>query len=100
MFYFAFLLSILIVSIFTYFFYKQEDVSEKNSLLAARKDELDASAKQWKSRIDKSDLDNFTIAGRMQQIKDIQIGIPNVNSDNKKIPKAKRYKGKEEEKGQ
>lgn len=98
MFYLVLILTIFIVTLLTYLIYKQDDLTEKNSSLAARKDELDASSKQWKSRVDRSELDNFTIAGRMQQqIKDIQIGIPNVNSDSKKLPRAKRYKGKDDE---
>lgn len=74
----------------------QEELSERTSILAAKKDELDAASRQWKSRIDKSDADNFSVAGRMQQqVKDLHIGIPNLSSNNKKLPRAKRYKGKD-----
>lgn len=96
---FILLLTIFIITLsliyFLYFNNKQEELSEKNSILALRKDELDAASKQWKSRIDKSDADNFSVAGRMEQIKDLQIAIPNVNSNNRKLPRPKRYKGKE-----
>ncbi|KAF5297869.1 hypothetical protein FQR65_LT09894 [Abscondita terminalis] len=74
-----------------------EELSEKASILAARKDELDAASKQWRSRVEQSDAINFSVAGRMQQKNDL-LTIPiNIPSFNKiiKTPKAKTFKGKE-----
>lgn len=97
-------LCLLITSVvFSYVFlirYKQDELTEKTSILAARKDELDASSKRWKNRVEKSDLENYSVAGRMQQhAKDIQIALPNVSNDAKKLPRVKRYKGKDDDEG-
>lgn len=75
----------------------QDELSEK-SLLAAKKDELDAASKQWKARVEKSDAEKFSVAGKMgEKIKD---AIPSINlpsPDRVKIKQAKRYKGKDGE---
>lgn len=96
------------------YLWKQEELSEKtlekvtekaferttektSSILAARKDELDAASKQWKSRVEKTDAVNFTVAGRMQEIlPDITINLP-ARDKTKRTPRAKRFKGKEGE---
>lgn len=76
----------------------QDELSEK-SLLAAKKDELDAASKQWKARVEKSDAEKFSVAGKMgEKIKD---AIPSINLPPpdrvKTTPQAKRYKGKDGE---
>lgn len=77
----------------------QDELSEK-SLLAAKKDELDAAARQWKARVEKSDAEKFSVAGKMgEKIKD---AVPTINipaaDKARRTPQAKRYKGKEGEK--
>lgn len=74
----------------------QDELSEK-SLLAAKKDELDAAAKQWKNRVEKTDAEKFSVAGKMsEKIKD---AVPSINipaaDKAKRTPHAKRYKGRE-----
>lgn len=68
-------------------------------MLAAKKDELDAASKQWKARVEKSDAEKFSVAGKMgEKIKD---AIPSINLPPpdrvKTTPQAKRYKGKDGE---
>ncbi|XP_017777555.1 PREDICTED: supervillin isoform X2 [Nicrophorus vespilloides] len=67
------------------------------SNLKAKKDELDASSKQWKSRVEKSDATNYSVTGRMQQIKDVPNISINISIADKvrRMPKAKRFKGKD-----
>ncbi|KAG5889512.1 hypothetical protein JTB14_008999 [Gonioctena quinquepunctata] len=68
------------------------------SLLAAKKDELDASATQWKSRVEKSDAEKFSVAGKMgEKIRDAvpTINIPAADENRKRTPQAKRFKLKE-----
>lgn len=88
--------------IFTVYFltrrlFKQEELSEK-SILAAKKDELNAASKQWKTRVEKTDADKFSVAGRMEKSEKpmITINIPTPDKE-KRTPKAKRFKGKEGE---
>ncbi|XP_050301678.1 uncharacterized protein LOC126739900 isoform X2 [Anthonomus grandis grandis] len=74
------------------------DVLSEKSVLEAKKDELDAASKQWKSRVEKSDAEKFSVAGKMgEKIRD---AVPTINilttDKNKKAPQAKRYKGKED----
>ncbi|XP_019766886.2 uncharacterized protein LOC109542202 isoform X2 [Dendroctonus ponderosae] len=74
-----------------------DELSEK-SLLAAKKDELDAAAKQWKNRVEKTDAEKFSVAGKMsEKIKD---AVPSINipaaDKAKRTPHAKRYKGRED----
>ncbi|XP_056635872.1 uncharacterized protein LOC130444644 isoform X1 [Diorhabda sublineata] len=74
-----------------------DELSEK-SLLATKKDELDAASRHWKSRVEKSDAQKFSVAGKMsEKIRDAvpTINIPTTNDSNKKIPQAKRFKLKE-----
>nr|XP_022920329.1 supervillin isoform X1 [Onthophagus taurus] len=71
---------------------QQEKLNEKTSILAAKKDELDAASEQWRSRVEKSDADKFSVAGRME-IQEIAINIPN-GDKTKRIPSAKRFRGK------
>lgn len=74
-----------------------EELSEKASILAARKDELDAASKQWRSRVEQSDAVNFSVAGRMQQKNDlltIPINIPTLSKVTNAV-KAKTFKGRE-----
>ncbi|KAK5642159.1 hypothetical protein RI129_008326 [Pyrocoelia pectoralis] len=74
-----------------------EELTEKTSILAARKDELDAAARQWRNRVEQSDAVNFSVAGRMQQenySSTIPINIPPLIKI-KRTPKAKTFKGKE-----
>lgn len=69
-------------------------MSAKGSILAVRRDELDAALNQWKSRVEKQDAANFSVAGRMQ---DVSSQIPihlSVLDKNKRTPRAKRFKGK------
>lgn len=77
---------------------KQDELSEK-SLLASKKDELDAAAKQWMARVEKSDAEKFSVAGKMGE--KILEAVPTINIlpiDNKKrTPQAKRFKLKEGE---
>lgn len=75
---------------------KQDELSEK-SLLASKKDELDAAAKQWRARVEKSDAEKFSVAGKMgEKIRD---AVPTINisamDNNKRTPQAKRFKLKE-----
>lgn len=75
---------------------EQDELSER-SLLASKKDELDAASKQWKARVEKSDAEKFSVAGKMgEKIRD---AVPTINipqPDNKKrTPQAKRFKLKE-----
>lgn len=72
----------------------QDELSEK-SLLAAKKDELDASSRQWKSRVEKSDAEKFSVAGKMnEKIREATptINIKDVDDNEKKTPQAKRFK--------
>lgn len=72
----------------------QDELSEK-SLLATKKDELDASSRQWKSRVEKSDAEKFSVAGKMsERIRDATptINIKDVDENEKKTPQAKRFK--------
>jgi hypothetical protein len=74
----------------------QDELSEK-SILEIKKDELDAASKQWKSRVEKSDAEKFSVAGRMEKNREesnLPINIPAMEK-NKKTPQAKRFKGKE-----
>lgn len=95
-----YLLVVFVVIFGVYFvikqFFPQEELSEKSSsILSTRKDELDAASRQWKSRVEKSDADAFSVAGRMQNILP-DIGINNQLKDKvKKTPRAKRFKGKD-----
>lgn len=76
----------------------QDELSEK-SLLAAKKDELDASSRQWKSRVEKTDAEKFSVAGKMSEtIRDATptINIKEVDDNEKKIPQPKRFKLKGE----
>lgn len=78
-------------------YFRQEELSEKSSILSVRKDELDAASKQWKNRVEQSDAVNFSVAGRMQQENDvptIPINIP-IPDKLKRTPKAKTFKGRE-----
>ncbi|XP_023313195.1 supervillin-like isoform X3 [Anoplophora glabripennis] len=73
-----------------------DELSER-SLLASKKDELDAASKQWKARVEKSDAEKFSVAGKMgEKIRD---AVPTINippADNRKrTPQAKRFKLKE-----
>lgn len=68
----------------------KDELSEK-SFLASRKDQLDAASTQWKHRVEKSDAEKFSVAGKMDKIP--TINIPSVEKE-KKTPQAKRYKGK------
>lgn len=72
----------------------QDELSEK-SLLATKKDELDASSRQWKSRVEKSDAEKFSVAGKMsERIRDATptINIKDVDENEKRTPQAKRFK--------
>lgn len=75
----------------------QDELTEK-SVLALKKDELDAAAIQWKSRVEKSDAEKFSVAGRMedkQDAKTVTLSL-NISADkNKRMPQAKRFKGKD-----
>lgn len=76
----------------------QDELSEK-SLLATKKDELDASSRQWKSRVEKSDAEKFSVAGKMsERIRDATptINIKDVDENEKRTPQAKRFKLKGE----
>lgn len=77
----------------------QDELSEKSkSLLAAKKDELDASSQQWRARVEKSDAEKFSVAGKMGE--KIKEAVPTINIPSaekaKRTPQAKRYKGKED----
>ncbi|KAF5294574.1 hypothetical protein FQA39_LY13333 [Lamprigera yunnana] len=77
--------------------YNQE-LSETTSILAARKDELDAASRQWRSRVEQSDAMNFSVAGRMQQKNDlpiVPINIP-INNIFVNMPITRIFKGKED----
>ncbi|XP_063919951.1 uncharacterized protein LOC135134963 isoform X4 [Zophobas morio] len=72
-----------------------DELSEK-SILEIKKDELDAASKQWKSRVEKSDAEKFSVAGRMEKNREesnLPINIP--TEEHKRTPQAKRFKGKE-----
>ena len=76
-------------------FFGQDELSEK-SILEIKKDELDAASKQWKSRVEKSDAEKFSVAGRMEKNREesnLPINIP--TEEHKRTPQAKRFKGKE-----
>ncbi|XP_025829132.1 supervillin isoform X3 [Agrilus planipennis] len=74
-----------------------DELNEKNSILKARKEELDAASNQWRNRIEQSDSLNFSVAGRMQKnsndIPIININLPKLDNV-KRTPKAKIFKGK------
>ncbi|KAJ8974224.1 hypothetical protein NQ317_012119 [Molorchus minor] len=73
-----------------------DELSEK-SLLASKKDELDAASIQWKARVEKSDAEKFSVTGKMGE--KIREAVPTINIppvDNKKrTPQAKRFKLKD-----
>lgn len=96
--YIASVLVIFTVYFLTRCLFKQEELSEKTSILAAKKDELNAASKQWKSRVEKADADKFSVAGRMEKLEKpvITINIPTPDKE-KRTPKAKRFKGKDGE---
>ncbi|XP_074029765.1 supervillin isoform X3 [Leptinotarsa decemlineata] len=74
-----------------------DELSEK-SLLAAKKDELDASARQWKTRVEKSDAEKFSVAGKMgEKFRDAvpTINIPMADENKKRTPQPKRFKLKD-----
>ncbi|XP_050500586.1 supervillin-like isoform X2 [Diabrotica virgifera virgifera] len=74
-----------------------DELSEK-SLLASKKDELDAASRHWKSRVEKSDAEKFSVAGKMgEKIKQTipTINIPAATDSNKRTPQAKRFKLKD-----
>lgn len=89
------LVVIILVSILKFYYWKQDELSQK-SILASKKDELDASGMRWKSRVEKSDAEKFSVAGRMEKAKDgnLSINIPSADKS-KKTPQPKRFKGKE-----
>lgn len=77
-------------------FFVQDTLSEK-SVLEIKKDELNASSKEWKHRVEKSDAEKFSVAGRMEKNSDwnnLVINIPTGDKEKRK-PQAKRFKGKE-----
>ncbi|CAH1156175.1 unnamed protein product [Phaedon cochleariae] len=74
-----------------------DELSEK-SLLTLKKDELDASSRQWRARVEKSDAEKFSVAGKMgEKIRDAvpTINIPTADENRKRTPQAKRYRSKE-----
>lgn len=76
----------------------QDELSEK-SLLATKKDELDASSRQWKTRVEKSDAEKFSVAGKMnERIREATptINIKDIDENEKRTPQAKRFKLKGE----
>lgn len=75
-------------------FSPQDELSEK-SFLATKKDDLDASSRQWKTRVEKSDAEKFSVAGKMnERIRDATptINIKDADENEKRTPKAKRFK--------
>lgn len=59
---------------------------------------MDASSNHWKSRVEKSDAEKFSVAGKMvEKIRNAvpTINIPGVDDNEKKTPQAKRFKLKE-----
>lgn len=77
-------------------FFGQDKLLDK-SALEIKKDELNASLKEWKHRVEKSDAEKFSVAGRMDKNSDwsnLVINIPTVDKE-KRTPQAKRFKGKE-----
>ncbi|KAL1518089.1 hypothetical protein ABEB36_001766 [Hypothenemus hampei] len=74
-----------------------DELIEK-SLLAAKKDELDAAAKQWKSRVEKNDAEKFSVAGKMKEAPPtLNIPPPPPSGDKaRSTPQPKRYKGRED----
>ncbi|GJQ68083.1 hypothetical protein Trydic_g16779 [Trypoxylus dichotomus] len=97
--YVASVLVIVTVYFLTKCLFKQEELSEKTSILAVKKNELNAASKKWKSRVEKTDVDNFSVAGRMEKLEKpvITINIPTPDKE-KRTPKAKRFKGKDNDK--
>lgn len=89
------LVVVIVVYALTFISKRQDELSEK-SLLESKKDELDVAAKQWKSRVEKSDAEKFTVAGRMEKSRDRTptIDLPE-KTETKRRPQAKRFKGKE-----
>lgn len=89
------IITVIIVYLLTSVSKSQDELSEK-SLLDSKKDELDQAAKQWKARVEKSDAEKFTVAGRMEKTRD---RTPTINAPEKneikRTPQAKRFKGKE-----
>lgn len=88
---------IFILWCFKHVFLEQDELSEK-SILKLKKDELDAASMQWKSRVEKSDAEKFSVAGRMKNNKEESnsaINIAVTDNNNKRTPQAKRFKGKE-----
>lgn len=58
------------------------------------KDELDASSKVWRSRVEKKDAEKFTVSGRMQDgIKLPTINIP-MNEEAKRTPELRKFRGR------
>ncbi|XP_064214700.1 supervillin isoform X3 [Tribolium castaneum] len=77
---------------------RYNDELSQRSILEIKKDELDAASKQWKNRVEKSDADNFSVAGKMEKNREesnLQINIAVDCDKSKKTPQAKRFKGKE-----
>lgn len=87
---------VLLVCLIWKRYFRQDELSEKNSILAAKKDELDAASRQWKSRVEQSDAVNFSVAGRMQQKTEVPtINISISGPDNvKRTPQPKKFRGK------
>lgn len=93
---FAVLFTLVLCFLLKKYLSTQDELSEKSSILAARKDELDASAKKWKNRVEKSDAVNFTVAGRMQDaLPQISLSIQPCDDKTKRTPKARNFKGKD-----
>ncbi|XP_044270482.1 uncharacterized protein LOC123015087 isoform X2 [Tribolium madens] len=77
---------------------RYNDQLSQRSILEIKKDELDAASKQWKNRVEKSDAENFSVAGKMEKNREesnLQINIAADCDKNKRTPQAKRFKGKE-----
>lgn len=70
---------------------KQDDQAKK---LLSIKDELDASANLWKSRVEKKDAEKFTVGGRMQdgnKLPTINISLPD---ESKRVPELRKFRGR------
>ena len=80
---------------------KLSDSDSATSILKTKKDELETSSNQWKSRVEKSDAEKFTVAGQMRIKGDREgaaspiriLGTDEVGG--KRTPVPKRFKGKE-----
>lgn len=76
-------------------YFQQDELSEKNSILAVKKDELDAASRQWKNRVEQSDAITFSVAGRMQKKTPPTINICISDAESgKRVPQAKKFRGK------